>query len=407
MDPIGVLSELIAYPTITPQECGIYTFIQSLLPDFESLHINAGGRDGDEVKNLFLFKRFGQAQTNQSGHNDSEDGKAKPLHFCFAGHIDVVPPGNGWQSDPFVPEIRGEYLYGRGAQDMKGGVSAFLCALRDFLRANTPKTPVIFSVLLTSDEEGSGTYGTKIVLEALKQKGLLPDMAIVAEPTCDKRLGDTIKIGRRGSINGIITIKGIQGHVAYPEKCHNPVELLGARLGELAGVFLDDGDEDFAPSKLVITDIRGGMEAVNVTPSDLKIMFNVRNSTKTHLSDVRCHIENVLDGLPYDLDLKQSSYPFLTSSDGALAGLLQNAVHKTCGVYPEFSTGGGTSDARHFSAFGVEVIEFGTCNDKIHSVDECVNIRDLNLLYETFMNFLSSLYQVQVLQAQSIKKEIK
>ncbi|PAF50021.1 succinyl-diaminopimelate desuccinylase [Helicobacter sp. 12S02232-10] len=370
MNPTEVLSKLVAYPTITPQECGIYEFIQSLVPDFKSFAINEGG-----VKNLFLFKHLGESEK-------------KPLHFCFAGHIDVVPPGNGWQSDPFIPELKGDYLYGRGTQDMKGGVSAFLCALRDFLDSKILQKPLILSILLTSDEEGKGTYGTQIVLQDLKQRGLLPDMALVAEPTCEKKMGDTIKIGRRGSINGVLNIKGIQGHVAYPEKCRNPIELLGARLGKLAGVNLDQGDQDFAPSKLVITDIRGGMEVVNVTPANLKLMFNVRNSTKTKLEDVRNYICEVLDGLEYDLELTQSSHPFLTSSSSFLARSVQKAVSKTCFCEPTFSTSGGTSDARLLSAFGVEVVEFGTLNDRIHSIDERVNIKDLNLLYETFLNLL-------------------
>ncbi|PAF41831.1 succinyl-diaminopimelate desuccinylase [Helicobacter sp. 11S03491-1] len=368
------LSDLVRYPSITPDECGIYELICAQLPDFEVLHIDKGG-----VKNLFLYKRFGEPAS-------------KALHFCFAGHIDVVPPGQGWGSDPFNPTLKEGYLYARGTQDMKSGVAAFVCALRDCIKdfANL-KTPLILSVLLTSDEEGCGTYGTKIVLEVLEEKNLLPDMALVGEPTCTSKIGDNIKIGRRGSINGIINLKGVQGHVAYPEKCINPIELLGSKLGLLAGVNLDNGDEHFDASKLVITDIRGGMEAVNVTPGNVKIMFNVRNSTHTNLQSVQAYVENVLSGLEYDLDIKTSSQPFLTNAHCVLAQSLCEVVSQVCCVHPCFSTSGGTSDARHFANFGVEVVEFGVINDRIHSVDERVSIKDLNILYEVYLNLIMRL----------------
>lgn len=369
------LAKLVSYPSITPKECGIYEYIQSHLSDFEVIKI-----DKDDVKNLFLFKKFGTGE--------------KPLHICFAGHIDVVPPGDGWESDPFKPILKDGYLYGRGAQDMKGGVSAFVCAIKDFVQTHQDKDfsqSLIISILLTSDEEGPGIYGTKIVLEALKNKNLLPDIAIVAEPTCAKQIGDTIKIGRRGSVNGIINIEGIQGHVAYPEKCSNPVELLGAKLGALAGVDLDDGDEHFSPSKLVVTDIRGGIEAVNVTPANLRIMFNIRNSTRTHLGDIEAYIKKTLDGIKYTLELKQSSEPFITGSNSRIARVLSGIIEEVCHITPVFSTTGGTSDARYFSSFGVEVVEFGVLNDSIHSANEKVAVKDLQSLYQVFFQTIDYL----------------
>lgn len=369
------LAKLVSYPSVTPKECGIYEYIQSHLPDFEVIKIDKNG-----VKNLFLFKKFGAGK--------------KPLHICFAGHIDVVPPGDGWESDPFEPILKDGYLYGRGTQDMKGGVSAFVCAIKDFIQTHQDEDfsqSLIISVLLTSDEEGPGIYGTKIVLEALKNKNLLPDIAIVAEPTCAKQIGDTIKIGRRGSVNGIINIEGIQGHVAYPEKCSNPVELLGAKLGALAGVDLDDGDEHFSPSKLVITDIRGGIEAVNVTPANLRIMFNIRNSTRTHLSDIEAYIKKTLDGIKYTLELKQSSEPFITGSNSKIARVLSGIIEKVCHITPAFSTTGGTSDARYFSSFGVEVVEFGVLNDSIHSANEKVALKDLQSLHQVFFQTIDYL----------------
>lgn len=369
------LAKLVSYPSITPKECGIYEYIQSHLSDFEVVKI-----DKDGVKNLFLFKKFGTGE--------------KPLHICFAGHIDVVPPGDGWESDPFKPILKDGYLYGRGTQDMKGGVSAFVCAIKDFVQTHQDKDfsqSLIISILLTSDEEGPGIYGTKIVLETLKNKNLLPDIAIVAEPTCAKQIGDTIKIGRRGSVNGIINIEGIQGHVAYPEKCSNPVELLGAKLGALAGVDLDDGDEHFSPSKLVVTDIRGGIEAVNVTPANLRIMFNIRNSTRTHLGDIEAYIKKTLDGIKYTLELKQSSEPFITGSNSKIARVLSGIIEEVCHITPVFSTTGGTSDARYFSSFGVEVVEFGVLNDSIHSANEKVAVKDLQSLYQVFFQTIDYL----------------
>ncbi|PAF53478.1 succinyl-diaminopimelate desuccinylase [Helicobacter sp. 13S00482-2] len=377
-DVCEFLTQLIRYPTITPNECGIYDFIQSHLADFEALRINKG-----DVKNLFLFKHFAQ-------------GEGRALHICFAGHIDVVPPGDGWESNPFEPTFKENHIYGRGAQDMKSGVSAFVCAIRDFSKTyekSKSKQPLIISVLLTSDEEGEGIYGSKIVLEELKNCDLLPDLAIVAEPTCTAKIGDTIKIGRRGSINGIITIKGIQGHVAYPEKCSNPVELLGAKLGSLAGVQLDNGDEYFSPSKLVITDIRGGIQAVNVTPANLTIMFNIRNSTHTNVSDVQTYIKKILEGLEYDLELRQSSIPFIAQKDSKISEVLSTVIAGVCSIVPSFSTTGGTSDARYFSGFGIDVVEFGVLNDRIHSANERVNTEDLKTLYEVFLKTIHHLNQ--------------
>ncbi len=299
---IEVLRRLITYPTITPQECGIYAYIRGILQDFEVLEFEKEG-----VKNLFLYKDLSadnvesQAQdcpeekslvmTEGGECNDSieaESYKAKKTHLCFAGHIDVVPPGEGWESEPFTPTIKEGFLYGRGAQDMKAGVAAFVCAIRefvdlqnfkDFQNLQSQRFNGIVSMLLTSDEEGAAVFGTKYTLECLKECDLLPDFAIVAEPTSVERFGDMIKVGRRGSINGILKIFGKQGHVAYPKKCVNPVELIAPYLSQIAGWDLGKGRAEFEPSKLVITDIGRELEAITVIPNVLYIMFNVRNST--------------------------------------------------------------------------------------------------------------------------------
>lgn len=389
---LEILKKLIQYPTITPLEHGIYDYIRTLLPSFEALQAERNG-----VKNILLYKIPEGCK--------SDVFKTMP-HFCFAGHIDVVHPGGGatipkdskdnnssqnkgsWQYNPFLPTIHDGYIYGRGTQDMKGGIACFLRALQDFLAQN--KSQIIFSILLTSDEEGDGIYGTRYMLDILKEKNMLPTHALVAEPTSEKLAGDTIKIGRRGSINGVIIIKGMQGHVAYPEKCSNPVELLGYRLGRLAGVYLDSGDEVFSGSKLVITDIRGGIEAVNVTPNDLKIMFNVRNSTMTTLQNVREYVDSVLIGLPYTLELKQTSKSFVTK-DNTLISLLQNAIYNTTQITPNLSTSGGTSDARFFSEYGIKVLEVGVCNDRIHAINERVALHDIERLQGIFYNLVQSL----------------
>ena len=376
--PLSLLKDLIKLPSITPQECGIYTMIkekfsQIQTPLLESLVIE---QENNGVKNLFyLFYPKGA------------DIGALP-HLCFAGHIDVVPTGENWQYEPFSAKEVDGYIYGRGTQDMKGGVSAFVSAICQSLESQS-FADCMLSILLTSDEEGEGTYGTKIMLETLQKRHLLPDCCIVAEPTSTHHTGDTIKIGRRGSINGTLIIEGKQGHVAYPQKCLNPIELLGSKLGLLAGVNLDNGDNYFEPSKLVITDIRGGMEVVNVTPQNLKIMFNVRNSPLSNEDSIRNYIEGVLDTLPYTLTLKTSSLPFITESNTELVKSLNAVIETKVGKKAELSTSGGTSDARFFSAFGVKVVELGVPNDRIHAINERVKIDDILILHDIFIDFLA------------------
>jgi succinyl-diaminopimelate desuccinylase len=262
---------------------------------------------------------------------------------------------------------------------MKSGVAAFVQVLKEAESFNGT-----LSVLLTSDEEGEATYGTQIMLAHLKEIGMLPDYCIVAEPTCEERFGDAIKIGRRGSINGYLTVHGKQGHAAYPEKALNPVHQIAPLLEKLAGVDLDDGDEDFAPSKMVITDIRGGMEVTNVTPGELKIMFNVRNSTQTTQEDVREHIDKVLEGLDYELVLTQGSYPFVTNHDSKVVRQLRQSIRSVTGLETKLSTAGGTSDARFMGAYGIDVVEFGVINDTIHAPNENTSIDEVRKLYRVF-----------------------
>jgi len=245
-------------------------------------------------------------------------------------------------------------------------------------------------VLLTSDEEGEGKYGTIVMLEYLKEIGALPDFCIVAEPTCESVFGDAIKIGRRGSINGYLTLNGKQGHAAYPEKAVNPVHQIAPILDKIAGVDLDKGDDDFAPSKMVITDIRAGMEVTNVTPGTLKMMFNVRNSTKTTQKEVRLHIDKCFAGLDYSLELTQGSYPFVTNRDSKIVKKLSTSIKKVTGVETKFSTAGGTSDARYMGAFGIDVVEFGVINDTIHAPNERTSIKEVEALCEVFKELVKN-----------------
>jgi succinyl-diaminopimelate desuccinylase len=217
---------------------------------------------------------------------------------------------------------------------------------------------------------------------------MLPDYCIVAEPTCEEKFGDAIKIGRRGSINGYLTIRGKQGHAAYPEKAVNPVHQIAPILDKIAGVNLDNGDENFAPSKMVITDIRGGMEVTNVTPGSLKIMFNVRNSTKTTQEDIKLHIEKLFKDLDYTLELTQGSYPFVTKRDSMIVEKLARSIKDITGLQTKFSTAGGTSDARFMGAFGIDVVEFGVINDTIHAPNERTTIDEVEGLYRVFQELV-------------------
>jgi len=350
--------KLLSFESVTPDDAGSLAFIETYLEDYEATYVNEGG-----VKNLFLSKKF------------SEEGP----HLCFAGHVDVVPAGDGWHTDPFVPVIKEGKIYARGTQDMKSGVAAFLQAVKE-----TENFKGRLSILLTSDEEGDATYGTQIMLKHLEETGALPDACIVAEPTCENVFGDAVKVGRRGSINGIIEKHGVQGHAAYPEKAKNPIHKVAQVLPMMAGVNLDEGDEYFGPSQFVITDLRAGMEVTNVTPGKLKMMFNVRNSTETSVEDVEKFVHKYFNGMDYDLTLNQSAKPFLTDPDRPIVHALDKSIQKVCGITPKHSTAGGTSDARFIAPYGIDVIEFGVINDTIHAPNERTSIDEVEKLYEVF-----------------------
>ena len=361
MQILELFKYLIAQKSETPDDGGLLDFIEDYLADFTAIRV-----DVEDVKNLFIYKKFGEGE-----------------HLCFAGHVDVVPAGKGWDTNPYEAVEKDGFIYGRGTQDMKSGVAAFIQAVkeaRDFKGT--------LSLLLTSDEEGDAINGTVKVLEYLKENSMLPDAVVVAEPTCEEKFGDAIKVGRRGSINGYITLKGKQGHAAYPEKAINPIHNIASRLVNMAGVNLDNGDEFFNPSKFVVTDIRSGMQVTNVTPNHLDMMFNVRNTTLTTQKEVREFVAKNLDGLEYELKLTQGSYPFKTDTETKLVKNIDAAIESVTGIKPKHSTAGGTSDARFISPMGVDVVEFGVINDTIHAVNERTTVKEVRELYEVFKNLI-------------------
>jgi len=363
MNLIQLFQKLLQFQSITPNDAGIYNFIEEYLGDTWEVK----KLDIEDVSNRVYYKKFGESSE----------------HLCFAGHIDVVPTGEGWSVDPFKADVINGIIIARGTQDMKSGVAAFLYACK-----NAKEFTGTLSILLTSDEEGDAINGTVKVLEYLQEIDFLPTSAIVAEPTCEVNFGDAIKNGRRGSINGYLEIQGKQGHAAYPEKAINPVHQIAPILGEIAGFDLDNGDEFFAPSKLVVTDIRGGMEVTNVTPDKLNLMFNVRNSTKTDQEKIKAFIKGKLGHLDYTLRLTQGSYPFVTDSDTKVVKALQTSIKNVTGVTTKLSTAGGTSDARFFGQFKIPTVEFGVINDTIHAVDERTSIEEVKKLSATFEDLI-------------------
>lgn len=358
---IDLFIKLLSAESVTPDDGGLLDFIADYLSEFQAIRVDRNG-----VKNLFLTKKFG-------------DGE----HLCFAGHVDVVPAGDEWNSNPFVPMIKDGKIYARGAQDMKSGVAAFVASIKEVKEFNGR-----LSILLTSDEEGDAFFGTKIVLEKLKELNLMPNYAVVAEPTCEEIFGDAIKIGRRGSNNGVIKVIGKQGHAAYPAKAVNPVNMLAPILSKIAGKNLDSGDEFFEPSQFVITDIRGGMEVTNVTPGMVKIMFNVRNSTATTPDNIRAFVEESFKDLDYEFEFKPSAKPFMTNSNSKIVNLLVKSIKESCKVDTKLSTAGGTSDARFFGEYGVDTVEFGVINDTIHAPNERTTIGEVESLYIVFKQLL-------------------
>jgi succinyl-diaminopimelate desuccinylase len=319
-------------------------------------------------------------------------GSSAPV-FCFAGHTDVVPPGplEEWQSDPFSPVVRDGLLYGRGAADMKSGLAAMLTACEEFV-GQYPSHRGSIAFLITSDEEGPSVDGTRRVVEVLQGRRESIDYCLVGEPSSEIELGDTIKIGRRGSLSGRLTVHGVQGHIAYPQFADNPVHAVAPALAELAARTWDHGNEHFQPTTFQVSNIAAGTGAPNVIPGELKARFNVRFSTEQTIEGLKSTIEDLLrrHKVNYTLDWFISGYPFLTVP-GELSEAASRAVQEQLQITPKLSTGGGTSDGRFIAPMGAQVIELGVVNQSIHKVNECVRVADIGRLQALYRRTLELL----------------
>jgi len=319
-------------------------------------------------------------------------GTTAPL-FVFAGHTDVVPTGplDKWTSPPFAPEVRDGMLYGRGTADMKSSVAASVTAVEAFIRAN-PNHPGSLAFLLTSDEEGDATDGTVAVVEALKARDEMFDFCIIGEPTSVNTLGDMIKNGRRGSLSGTLLVKGIQCHIAYPEKGRNPIHEAAPALAELAATRWDEGNEYFPPTTWQVSNIHGGTGATNVIPSQLEIKFNFRFSTASTPESLQQRLRAILEkhDLDYDIHWTLGARPFLTGR-GPLADAATSAIREICGISTELSTTGGTSDGRFITEICKQMLEIGPSNATSHKIDECIAVDALPKLSAIYRRILEQL----------------
>jgi succinyl-diaminopimelate desuccinylase len=319
-------------------------------------------------------------------------GSGGPV-FCFAGHTDVVPSGpvEEWRSDPFVPVIEDGLLYGRGAADMKSGLAAMLTASEEFI-GQYPNHRGTIAFLITSDEEGPSVDGTRRVVEVLRERGETIDWCLVGEPSSEHTLGDTIKIGRRGSLSGRLTVHGVQGHIAYPQLADNPVHAIAPALAELAVRSWDRGNEHFQPTSFQVSNISAGTGAPNVIPGELRARFNLRFSTEQTVEGLKAQVEEILDRhqVKYSLEWFISGYPFLTTP-GTLSEAASRAIGEQLQITPKLTTGGGTSDGRFIAPMGAQVIELGVINATIHKVNECVRVADVDRLHSIYLRTLELL----------------
>ena len=313
--------------------------------------------------------------------------------FCFAGHTDVVPTGplEEWHSDPFAPQIRDGVLYGRGAADMKSGLAAMVTATEEFV-ATHPDHKGSIAFLITSDEEGPSVDGTRRVAQLLRERGERLDWCVVGEPSSEASIGDTVKVGRRGSLSGRLTVHGVQGHVAYPQLAENPVHTLAPALTELTRREWDQGTEHFQPTTFQVSNLNAGTGAPNVIPGELKARFNLRYSPVQTLEQLKATVEEILrrHGVRYTLEWYVSGEPFYTPPR-LLCAAVGDAVAQVTGARPKLSTGGGTSDGRFIAPLGAEVVELGVVNASIHKVNECVRLEDIDALHRMYVNVLREL----------------
>lgn len=367
IDPVELAKRLIACPSVTPARGEVFDILEAALAPlgFEVHRFLAGEAPDGPVENLFATR-----------------GSGSP-HFGFAGHLDVVPPGEGWRSDPFAPEIRGGLLLGRGAVDMKGGVAAFVAAC-----AELSEHRGTVSFLITGDEEGPAVHGTKAIMAWMAERGIRPDMILIGEPTSEARLGDVVKIGRRGTVNMWINIPGVQGHVAYPHRADNPVPRLARIASALEALRLDEGTDSFQPSNLEITAVATATSATNIIPgsatAQLNIRFNDLHRGDELIALVRRTVEETAPGAT--VEAKISGEAFLTPP-GPLYDLVTEAIRAETGLEPVLSTSGGTSDGRFLIAL-CPVVDFGLPNATMHKLDEAAAVDDIRALARIYRRVL-------------------
>ncbi|MBS0514679.1 MAG: succinyl-diaminopimelate desuccinylase [Proteobacteria bacterium] len=373
-DVLDLTIDLIRRPSVTPDDHGCQQLLAERLAraGFATEHLRYG-----EVDNLW-----------------ARHGTDGPV-LVFLGHTDVVPPGplDKWTSPPFEPTIRGGKLYGRGAADMKSGVAAMTLALEAFVAAH-PQHRGTIALLVTSDEEGpTNVDGVRRVVEEFRRRGQRIDWCVVGEPSSAQKFGDVMRVGRRGSLSAHLTVRGVQGHVAYPDKVKNPIHLAAPALAELAATKWDEGNAEFPPTSMQISNVHAGTGALNVVPGTLDVDFNFRYCTESTAESLRERVDAILrrHGLDFDVAWDLSGAPFLTR-EGALRVAASAAIRELCGIAPEANTGGGTSDGRFIAPLGAEVVELGPINAPIHKIDEHVSIAELEKLPALFLRIAEKLF---------------
>lgn len=382
IDVVALTQELMRCPSVTPKDAGALNVLQSALEKigFECTRLTFSDDNTPDVDNLYA--RFGIGAPN----------------FCFAGHTDVVPPGdlNAWSVDPFDSIIKDGQLYGRGAADMKAAVACFAAASQRLIKSKRGQFNGSVSLLITGDEEGPAINGTRKVLEWMSSKGEHIDHCLVGEPTNPSQLGDMVKIGRRGSFTGFLTVIGTEGHVAYPHLADNPVPHLVAMMAALDEMHLDDGSEHFQPSNLEFTTVDVGNPATNVIPPSARTTFNIRFNTSHSLDGLDERIRSLLDkiaeerGAKYELRVLKNSEPFLTK-EGDFSELVSRSIQEHLGTKPELSTTGGTSDARYIKNY-CPVVEFGLVGQTMHKIDEHVSVADIEQLANIYTSILEGYF---------------
>ena len=371
-DVLALACDLIARPSVTPDDAGCQRLIAERLQ-----------AAGFAIEHL----RFGAVDNLWATH-----GSGGPV-LVLLGHTDVVPPGprEAWASDPFVPDVRDGMLYGRGAADMKGSVAAFVVALERFVAAH-PDHPGTVALLLTSDEEGEAVDGVRKVAEVFRERGQRIDWCVTGEPSSKEALGDLLRVGRRGTLSATLTVRGVQGHVAYPDKARNPIHQALPALAALVARRWDEGYESFPPTSLQVSNIHAGTGANNVIPGELQVLFNLRYTPRWRAARLEAECEAVLraHGLDHAIHWHRGGEPFHTP-DGPLRDAARAVLAGFAGAPPEESTGGGTSDARFIAPLGAQCIEVGPVNASIHKVDEHVRVADLERLPALYLALLERL----------------